>query len=292
MNDPYVELAELAGSFIHEIKNHLSTLGLNLQLLAEDFQGPTGQPPPSQRDRRALERIQRLQQECQRLVEVSNDFLRFARVKDLQLESTDLGGPVEEMIDFFSPTARQANIDIKCYLPSDLPPVRLDREMFKQALLNLMLNAEEAMPNGGELTIQAKRIAECPMSHAAAVDRSAGGTQRLAIELSLIDTGQGMPPDVLARVFRPFFSTKPGGSGLGLATARKIVEAHGGTIAVQSEVGRGTKFTIRLPVLAEVSCNAPAEREGSPPTAPLPRREGGSHAGTVGQPERPADTAG
>src|SRR6516162_5104238 len=76
----YAELAELAGGFIHEIKNHLSTLGLNLQLLSEDFQ-----EPQSQRERRALERIQRLQHECQRLVDVSNDFLRFARVKDLQL---------------------------------------------------------------------------------------------------------------------------------------------------------------------------------------------------------------
>src|ERR1700729_695571 len=80
LSDQYVELAELAGGFIHEIKNHLSTLGLNLQLLTEDFQDPQ-----SQRERRALERIQRLQNECQRLVDVSNDFLRFARVQDLAL---------------------------------------------------------------------------------------------------------------------------------------------------------------------------------------------------------------
>src|SRR6266567_1319570 len=99
-NDSYVELAELAGSFIHEIKNHLSTLGLNLQLLAEDFQ-----EPQSQRERRALNRIQRLQNECQRLVDVSNDFLRFARVKDLSLVPTDLAKLLEEMIDFFEPTA-------------------------------------------------------------------------------------------------------------------------------------------------------------------------------------------
>src|SRR5207253_5489389 len=81
----YTELAELAGGFIHEIKNHVSTLGLNLQLLAEDFQDPQ-----SQRERRALERVQRLQGECQRLVDVSNDFLRFARVKDLEFAPTDL----------------------------------------------------------------------------------------------------------------------------------------------------------------------------------------------------------
>src|SRR3712207_7671590 len=91
--DTYAELAELAGGFIHEIKNHLSTLGLNLQLLAEDFQ-----EPQSPRERRALDRIQRLQGECQRLVDVSNDFLRFARVKDLQLAPTDLAEVVDELV--------------------------------------------------------------------------------------------------------------------------------------------------------------------------------------------------
>lgn len=227
VSEQYAELAELAGGFIHEIKNHLSTLGLNLQLLGEDFQ-----EPQSQRERRAQDRIQRLQTECQRLVDVANDFLRFARVnaRDLQSEPTDLNGLIEEMLDFFGPTARQANIDIKSYLPADLPPVLLDRELFKQALLNLMLNAEQAMPGGGELTIQAAREPD-------------------GICLSLIDTGKGISAEVLAKVFRPFFSTKPGGNGLGLPTVRKIVEAHGGTIEVQSEPGKGTKFTLRLPAV-------------------------------------------
>src|SRR5207245_7853034 len=98
----FAELAELAGGFIHEIKNHLSTLGLNLQLLAEDFQDPQ-----SLRERRALERTQRLQGQCQRLVDLANDFLRFARVKDLELAPSNLAAVLEEMIDFFDPMARQ-----------------------------------------------------------------------------------------------------------------------------------------------------------------------------------------
>ncbi len=233
LKEQYAELAELAGGFIHEIKNRLSTLGLNLQLLAEDFQ-----EPQSPRERRALERVQRLQHECERLVTVSNDFLRFARVNDLELVPANLGDVIEEMVDFFEPTARQANIVIKSYVPSDLPPVLMDREMFKQALLNLMFNAEQAMPGGGDLTLQAfvEPASKNATSH---------------VSLSLIDTGKGMKPEVLERIFRPFFSTRAGGTGLGLPTTRKIILAHHGTIDVESEVDKGTRFTLRLPVYSE-----------------------------------------
>src|SRR6185369_12859178 len=101
----YAELAELAGGFIHEIKNHLSTLGLNLQLLAEDYHDPE-----TQRERRAFNRIQRLQAECGRLVDISNDFLRFARIQELDRKPAALLEIVEEMLDFFGPSAKQANI--------------------------------------------------------------------------------------------------------------------------------------------------------------------------------------
>jgi signal transduction histidine kinase len=230
MHESYAALAELAGGFIHELKNHLSTLGLNLQLLSEDFE-----EPQSHRERRALTRIQKLQTECARLVDIANDFLRFARIHAVETKPTDLGKLIEEMIDFFSPTARNASIEIKSFVAADWPPVPLDRELFKQALLNLMLNAEQAMPGGGEITIQA------------ALESEVGGQKPgRAICLSLIDTGKGMSPDVAARIFEPFFSTRPGGTGLGLPTTRRIIEAHGGSIDVQSELGRGTKFTIRL----------------------------------------------
>jgi two-component system, NtrC family, sensor histidine kinase HydH len=231
-SDKYAQLAELAGGFIHEIKNHLSTLSLNIQLLAEDLEHPE-----SPRERRAAERVQRLQGECQRLVNVANDFLRFARIDRLELEPANLLEIIEEMIDFFGPTARQANITIHPYLPANLPQVRLDSQLFKQALLNLLLNAEQAMPSGGELVIQA--------SH------SPGPAGAGTVLVSLIDTGVGMSPEALTKVFRPFFSTKQGGTGLGLPTTKKIIEAHGGIIEVQSEMGKGTKFTLKLPVWIE-----------------------------------------
>lgn len=221
--DPSAEMAQLAGGLIHEIKNHISTLGLNLELLAEDFQ-----KPKTPRDRKVHDRIARLQNECRRLKELSEDFLRFARLRELNVHSESLLEIINEMVDFFGPTARVAKIDIKTFLPSSLPRVRLDRELFKQALLNLMLNAEQAMPEGGELTLLAR-----------AGDHG--------VRLDVIDSGVGMSADALAKCFEPFHTTKPNGSGLGLPTTRRIVQMHGGRIEVQSEPSKGTQFTIWLP---------------------------------------------
>ncbi|MBM4096469.1 MAG: sensor histidine kinase [Planctomycetota bacterium] len=246
LTNHYTELAETAGVFIHEIKNHLSTLGLNLQLLAEDFESPQ-----SPRERRALERVTRLQNECSRLVEVSNDFLRFTRVKDLALRPYDLRKVLEELVDFFEPMARSSNVRVNVFLPADMPPVHLDPDLMKQALLNLMLNAQQAMPGGGELTLLA--AAEGPW-----------------LVLHVIDTGAGIPPEAMENLFKPFFSTKPGGSGLGLPTARKVLEAHGGSLSAQSQPGRGTCFTMRLPIRPPViPKSGPAEVEPVASEAPL-----------------------
>ncbi len=231
----FTELAELAGGFIHEIKNRVNALSLNIQLLGEDFENP--QTP---RERRALDRVSRLSTECQKLVDLASDFLRFARVHELQAEPTSLDAVVSRMVDFLSPTARQQKIEINWYPASDLPPVNLDRDLFEQCLLNLMLNAEQAMPEGGTLTLVGSRDGE-------------------AVCLDVIDTGKGVPPEQLPKLFRPFHTTKPNGHGLGLATTRKIIHAHGGTIDVQSEPGCGTKFAIRLPV--------PISSPGSPRSA-------------------------
>jgi signal transduction histidine kinase len=231
--ESYTELAELAGGFIHEIKNHISTLGLNLQLLAEDFA-----QPQSPRERKALDRIVRLQNECNRLVEVSNDFLRFARAEELNLTSSNLNEVVAEMIDFVGPTARTNHITITWYPDGTLPAIPLDQDLFKQALLNLLLNAEQAMSDGGEIILQSSRTPE-------------------GVQLDVIDTGCGIEPERLEKIFRPFHTSKPGGTGLGLPTTRKIIEAHGGSIRVQSDPGKGTKFSLRLPRESHLASRAP-----------------------------------
>lgn len=219
-----IDLAESTGGFIHDMKNHLGTVLLNLQLLGEDFENPE-----TQRERRALERIQLMIDECRRLVDLSNDFLRFARVEQLECRTVRLDEIVGRMVDFLAPTAKLQNVTVHWYPAPDLPPVLLDREMFEKALLNLLLNAEDAMPNGGTLTLQSRLAADG------------------FVELDVIDTGVGISPEAQKKLFQPFHTTKANGNGLGLATARKVVVAHGGTMTVQSEVGRGTKFTIRLP---------------------------------------------
>jgi signal transduction histidine kinase len=222
--DQYTEIARLAGGLAHEIKNPLSTIRLNMELLAEDL---AESETPQQR--RALKRIEVVRRECQRLQALLDDFLKFAKVRRLHLEPSDLNQQIEDVLEFFAPEAKKAGVEIVRYLDPDLPRVMLDREAFRQALLNLIINAKQAMPNGGQLVI-----------------RTAGEDDMAAVYL--IDTGCGMNERTASKMFETFFSTKPGGSGLGLPTTQKIIDGHGGRIHVQSEVGHGTQITVALPV--------------------------------------------
>ena len=226
--ETYAEFAALVGGLAHEIRNPLSTIRLNMELLAEDFETKDSASPTKQRDRRAKAKIDLVRQECDRLQKLLGDFLDFARQESLAPEPGSLNVEIEQLLDFFAPQARDGGVEIVRYLDPELPTVRLDRETFRSAVLNLLLNAVQAMEGGGQLVVRT---------------RPSG----LGVVLELIDTGPGMDSETLAKVFRAFYTTKQGGSGLGLPTARKIVEAHGGTIDIESAPGRGTKVTIWLP---------------------------------------------
>jgi two-component system, NtrC family, sensor histidine kinase HydH len=219
----YAEIATLAGGLAHEIRNPLSTISLNLELLSEDL--AEGDSP---RERRILQKLSVVKQQCRHLDRILNDFLQFARVGSLVPRKTDLNATVQEFIEFFIPQAEERGIDISPHLASNLPHVQLDPQLWRQVLMNLSRNALQAMPEGGVLELQT-------------YGRDG------SVVLEIIDNGQGMSDETQARMFDTFFSTKSDGSGLGLPTVRKIVEAHGGTIRCESAIGRGTRFSIALP---------------------------------------------
>ena len=217
------ELATLAGGLAHEIRNPLSTIGMNLELLAEELENDE-----SQRARRMIRRIANLQGECRNLEEILNAFLQFARAGELHLSDGSLNTIVSDYVDFLEPQANSMEVELRPHLDSDLPVVMLDKSLMRQALVNLCRNAIEAMPDGGSIDL---------------LTRTRGDD----VVLEIIDTGKGMDEKTRSQMFQAFFSTRSGGSGLGLPTVRRVVEAHHGRISCESEVGKGTRFTITLP---------------------------------------------
>jgi signal transduction histidine kinase len=222
------ELAELAGSLAHEIKNPLSVIRMNMELLAEDLADPQ-----TAKERRALSKVEIVEKQCSRLENLLHDFLKFARLRKLDLRAGNLNDQIERVLTLFEPQANEQEVELRRYLDPDLPSMMLDGETLQAALVNLVKNALEAMPGGGTLVVRSRPT-------------------RTGIALDLIDTGVGMDDKTALKMFEAFYTTKHGGSGLGLPAARKIIEAHGGQINVQSELGRGTQFTLEFPTMARL----------------------------------------
>ena len=225
----YNEIAQLAGALAHEIKNPLSVIRMNVDLLAEDI----AQDEPINRQR-VERKIHMVQRQCERLQNLLDNFLKFARLKKLELHPGNLNEQVDRVLDLYGPQCEQAGINIVRYLDPDLPSILLDEQSLEAALVNLVKNAIEAMPDGGELTARTRT--------------TLGG-----VALDLIDNGIGMDESTARHMFDAFYSNKEGGSGLGLPTTEKVIEAHHATIEVQSEVGRGTQFTIEFPTPARIA---------------------------------------
>jgi two-component system sensor histidine kinase HydH len=219
-NERLAAVGNLAAAVAHEIRNPLSAVSMGLQRLRAEFE-------PAQRDeyRRMVDLVQG---EVRRLNGIVEEFLSLARPIQLKPEPVAVMPLLDEIRQLVEGQARQAGIVVEPAIPASLPDIRADRDRIKQVLLNLVLNAIEAMPSGGRLTLGA----------------AASGS---ALTLTVTDTGTGISPELLPRVFEPYVTTKTKGLGLGLAIARRIVEAHGGRIEAESQTGQGTSFRITLP---------------------------------------------
>ena len=227
-------IGELAANIAHEINNPLTTVLGFASFLAERI-------PPTDPMREELGLIQ---EEASRARDIVRDLLQFSRQRDFSPESADVNTVLEQVIAMVRRQGALNAITVQERYAPDLPAVELDVSRIKQVFLNIINNAVYVMPNGGSLTIRTE---------------AANGVVRVAFE----DTGPGIAPEHRDRIFDPFFTTKPevSGTGLGLSVSLGIVQSHGGTIEVQTEVGRGSTFTVALPLrLEDESTNGAADR--------------------------------
>jgi two-component system, NtrC family, sensor kinase len=235
-------VGRISAQITHEIRNPLNAIGLNAELLEEEL---VGAPAAS---REAVQLVRAISREVDRLNGVAEEYLRFARLPRPHLARQDLSELVGSLLDFLAPELAAARIEVRRELAPGLPGVRGDEGQLRAVLLNLLRNSREAMPAGGAVTVRTRRVDG-------------------AVEVEVGDTGGGIPPGDLSRIFEPFYSTKERGTGLGLAFAHQVVKEHGGAIRCESALGKGTTFTVRLPADAEAD-----ER----------RQVDGTSAGTVG----------
>ncbi|MEX0885012.1 MAG: ATP-binding protein [Phycisphaeraceae bacterium] len=238
------ELGRMTGGLAHEIKNPLSTIGLNIELLREDLGDVAQQVGASTREQmtRVQRRFDSLARETTRLREILEDFLRFAGRLELDREPVDVNELIDELADFYQPQAEASAVRLRTQLDARPAIAMADASLLKQAVLNLLINATQAMSEARE-----KGRVHGGADELIVRTRRERAMERAEIVVHVVDTGPGMDEATAARVFEPYFSTKRGGSGLGLPTARRIIEEHGGHLDVHAAPGRGCEFVMTLP---------------------------------------------
>jgi PAS domain S-box-containing protein len=233
-------LGRVTAGVAHEVKNPLNSMRLWLENLKGYI--PVGEEPQ--------QAVRVLDAEIDRLDTVVKRFLDFTRPVEMHLEETSLAELIQDVLDAARPALEAGKISLETHLSSSVPAALVDRQLLHQALLNLILNAIEAMPGGGTLTVDLERRGD-------------------NAEIRIGDTGRGIAPEHRARIFQLFFTTRPGGSGIGLASAFRTVQMHDGSIDYDSEVGRGTTFRIDLPL--ERAGEIAATRASEPSHTTVPR---------------------
>jgi two-component system, NtrC family, sensor histidine kinase HydH len=236
-NEKLAYLGTLSSGLVHELRNPLNAIRANLQLMEEDMLREEKTEGPHTR------RVRRLLGEVGRLDKILSDFLAFVRGDELRTRRQDLSALLQEVVTLITPQADGQGTVLLSDLAENLE-ADIDPEAIRQAILNLALNGLQAMPpnvdgksSGGTLMI---RLARGMMGDGPAA------------VIDVIDTGRGIPPEAEARIFELFYTTREGGTGIGLAVVAKIIAAHGGEIRCESELGKGTSFKIRLPLERKV----------------------------------------
>ena len=250
--DRLASIGELAAGVAHEIRNPLAGIGAAVEVLGESEKGGG----------KYGEVVVEIRQQIARLNATLRNLLDFARLREPEIGPCGLCELMRPMVQLVRPDAQKYSVQIAEECPHDLPPICIDGQQVQQAVLNILLNAIQAMPNGGTLTIGAQLIKWPPQEavpeapHTNELSEEQRRMPRPAMRIFIRDTGVGIPPENLSKIFSPFFTTKHRGTGLGLAITRNIVEKHGGKIKVESEVGRGTTFTLEFVVCKEPVCEA------------------------------------
>lgn len=219
-------VGRISAQVAHEVRNPLSSIGLNVELLQESIDKASF--ASSEESKEAKDSLAAMLREIDRLTEVTEQYLRMARLPKPSLAPEDLNEVLGEVLDFSQEELERSRVEVVRNLDPAAPPALADQGQLRQVFLNLLRNSREAMVDGGKLMV---------------ASRAAGD----AVEVVFSDTGRGMTNEVRERIFEPFFSTKAGGTGLGLAVSRQILQAHGGSIECESSPGGGTTFVIRLP---------------------------------------------
>jgi len=228
--DRMASIGELASGIAHEIRNPLAGIQGAIEILAKDFS----------KDDRRKQVTDEIQKQIFKLECLVRDLLNYAKPVPAHYLPIDLNELVDKVVSFFMMQIKKSeDLNIEKKINSPLPRVMVDPNSMEQAFLNIMLNAQKAMPKGGTFTISTRLL-----------DREGEDKQEVReVQIIFEDTGVGIPSQNLAKIFNPFFSTRSDGTGLGLSITKNIVEQHGGRIGVESQVNVGTRFIITLPAM-------------------------------------------
>ncbi len=236
--DRLAALGTMAAGIAHDIRNPLTSILIFSQLMSLHHDDPDVRAKFDRVVPRELERVQA----------VIEDMMELARPTSLNLEPTNPNEVLMQVLELFEGQVTAQGIKIAREFGSDVPFCMADRKRLHRCFSNLISNSVQAMANGGDLTVHTSVVPVATASDAQAGSHGAGAPNGWAVRVIITDTGQGIPPDRLPRIFDPFYTTKEKGLGLGMAITHRIIEDHNGSIDVQSQVGLGTTFTIRLPV--------------------------------------------